>query len=110
MRNRDYFGGTLAGITEKLDYLKGLGVTTVYLCPIFEAAENHRYGTADYEKIDPMLGTREDLTRLCDGLHRRGMRLILDGVFNHTGFVSRYFNGDGFYPELVPLHPMAGRI
>lgn len=99
VRNRDYFGGTLAGITEKLDYLKGLGVTTVYLCPIFEAAENHRYGTADYEKIDPMLGTREDLTRLCDGLHRRGMRLILDGVFNHTGFVSRYFNGDGFYPE-----------
>lgn len=99
VRNRDFFGGTLAGITEKLDYLRSLGVNTVYLCPIFEAAENHRYGTADYEKIDPMLGTQADFARLCDQLHRRGMRLILDGVFNHTGFVSRYFNGDGFYPD-----------
>ena len=100
VRNRDYFGGTLAGITEKLDYLKSLGVDTLYLCPIFEAAENHRYGTADYKKIDPMLGSEEDFSRLCDGLHARGMRLILDGVFNHTGAVSRYFNADGFYPDL----------
>ena len=72
---------------------------TVYLCPIFEAAENHRYGTADYSRIDPMLGTNKDFETLCDQLHKRGMRLMLDGVFNHTGFVSRYFNGDGFYPQ-----------
>lgn len=99
VRNRDFFGGNLAGITEKLDYLASLGVQTVYLCPIFEAAENHRYGTADYSRIDPMLGTNEDFKTLCDQLHRRGMRLMLDGVFNHTGYVSRYFNGDGYYPD-----------
>ena len=73
---------------------------TLYFCPIFEAAENHRYGTADYRSIDPMLGTEEDFSRLCQKAHRLGMRVMLDGVFNHTGFVSRYFNGDGFYPEL----------
>ncbi len=99
VRNRDFFGGDLPGITKKLDYLQSMGVETVYLCPIFEAAENHRYGTADYSRIDPMLGTNEDFKTLCDELHKRGMRLMLDGVFNHTGFVSRYFNGDGFYPE-----------
>ena len=98
VRNRDFFGGSLAGIVEKLPYLKGLGVDTLYLCPIFEAAENHRYGAADYEKIDPMLGTGEDFAALCDGAHALGMRVMLDGVFNHTGFVSKYFNGDGFYP------------
>ena len=99
VRNRDFFGGNLRGIAKKLDYLASLGVETVYLCPIFEAAENHRYGTADYSRIDPMLGTNEDFRKLCDQLHKRGMRLMLDGVFNHTGYVSRYFNGDGFYPD-----------
>ena len=99
VRNRDFFGGDLPGIAQKLDYLQSLGVETVYLCPIFEAAENHRYGTADYSRIDPMLGTNEDFETLCAELHKRGMRLMLDGVFNHTGYVSRYFNGDGFYPE-----------
>ncbi len=96
--NRDFFGGNLAGVEEKLDYLSALGVETIYFCPIFEAAENHRYGTADYHKIDPMLGDEADFRRLCDAAHSRGIRVILDGVFNHTGFVSRYFNGDGFYP------------
>ncbi len=100
IRNRDFFGGSLAGIMEKLDYLEQLGVETLYLCPIFEGAENHRYGTGDYEKIDPMLGTEEDFRTLCAQAHRRGMRVLLDGVFNHTGFVSRYFNGDGSYPDL----------
>ncbi len=100
IRNRDFYGGSLQGVLEKLDYLQNLGVRTLYFCPIFEAAENHRYGTADYQKIDPMLGTEEDFTCLCQEAHRRGMRVMLDGVFNHTGFVSRYFNGDGFYPEL----------
>jgi len=85
---------------EKLDYLKELGVETLYFNPIFEAAENHRYGTADYSRIDPMLGCNEDFSSLCDEAHKRGMRVMLDGVFNHTGYVSRYFNGDGFYPEV----------
>ena len=100
VRNRDFFGGDLRGILEKLDYLRELGVDTLYLNPIFEAAENHRYGTADYHRVDPMLGTNEDFTHLCDEAHRRGMRVVLDGVFNHTGYVSRYFNGDGFYPDV----------
>ena len=100
IRNRDFFGGDFKGITEKLDYLKDLGVETLYFNPIFEAAENHRYGTADYSRIDPMLGTNEDFSRMCEEAHKRGMRVMLDGVFNHTGYVSRYFNGDGFYPEV----------
>lgn len=99
IRNRDFFGGDFQGIIDKLDYLKSLGVETLYFNPIFEAAENHRYGTADYSRVDPMLGTNEDFSRLCREAHRRGMRVMLDGVFNHTGFVSRYFNGDGFYPD-----------
>jgi glycosidase len=97
--NRDFFGGDLAGITSKLDYLAALGVETIYLCPIFEAAENHRYGTADYEAIDPLLGTGADFRALCEAAHGRGMRVLLDGVFNHTGAVSRYFNADGRYPD-----------
>ena len=97
--NRDFFGGNLKGIEEKLPYLASLGVETLYFCPIFEASENHRYGTADYSRIDPMLGTNEDFVRLCDKAHAMGMRILLDGVFNHTGWVSRYFNGDGFYGD-----------
>lgn len=100
IRNRDFFGGDLPGITGKLDYLKGLGVTTVYLNPIFEAASNHRYNTADYLAIDPMLGKEEDFQTLCQEAHKRGMRILLDGVFNHTGSVSRYFNADGSYPDV----------
>ena len=100
IRNRDFFGGDFQGVIDKLDYLKDLGVDTLYFNPIFEAAENHRYGTADYSRVDPMLGTNEDFSRLCSEAHSRGMRVMLDGVFNHTGFVSRYFNGDGFYPEV----------
>lgn len=98
--NRDFFGGSLPGITEKLDYLKGLRVTTLYLNPIFEAASNHRYDTADYRSIDPLLGTEEDFRTLCREAHERGMRVIVDGVFNHTGSNSRYFNAEGYYPEL----------
>ena len=100
VRNRDFFGGSLAGVEEKLDYLQSLGVETLYFCPIFEAAENHRYGTADYERVDPMLGSNEGFKDLCAAARARGIRVMLDGVFNHQGFVSRYFNGDGFYPEL----------
>ena len=94
----DFFGGDLAGITEKLDYLASLGVTTLYLCPIFEASTNHRYDTACYERIDPLLGDEKDFRTLCAEAKRRGIRVLLDGVFNHTGRKSVYFNADSFYP------------
>jgi len=97
VRNRDFFGGSLTGVISRLDYLRSLGVETLYFNPIFEAAENHRYGTGDYDKIDPMLGTNEDFSRLCHEAHERGMRILLDGVFNHVGYVSKYFNGTGEY-------------
>ena len=94
----DFFGGDLVGITEKLDYLASLHVATLYLNPIFEAASNHRYDTADYEAIDPLLGDENDFRTLCAEAKKRGIRIMLDGVFNHTGAKSRYFNADGFYP------------
>ena len=80
----NFFGGTLNGIIEKLDYLQALGVNLLYLTPIFKAATNHRYDTIDYYEIEPMLGTKEDFSKLTEALHQRGMRIILDGVFNHT--------------------------
>ncbi|MBO5666728.1 MAG: glycoside hydrolase family 13 protein, partial [Firmicutes bacterium] len=95
--NNDFFGGNLKGIVEKLAYLEELGVTVIYLNPIFEAFSNHRYDTANYMKIDPMLGVDEDLRTLCEEAKKRGMRVILDGVFNHTGSHSIYFNQDGAY-------------
>lgn len=98
VRNRDFFGGSLQGIISKLDDLAAFGVTTLYLNPIFESASNHRYNTADYLAIDPMLGTEADFRQLCREAKSRGIRVILDGVFNHTGSQSRYFNADGFYP------------
>lgn len=100
IRNRDFFGGNLAGIEEKLEYLQSLGISTIYFCPVFESDSNHRYNTGDYEKIDPMLGTEADFRRLCEKAHQLGMRIMLDGVFNHTGSNSRYFNAEGAYPGL----------
>ena len=97
---RDFFGGDLAGIRGKLPYLRELGVETLYLCPIFEASSNHRYNTGDYRRIDPMLGTEEDFRALCAEAHDLGIRVILDGVFNHNGKDSRYFNADGRYDTL----------
>ena len=96
--NSDYFGGTLKGIQEKLPYLKSLHVTCLYLNPIFEAHSNHRYNTADYTKIDPVLGTEEDFKRLCAAAEKIGIRILLDGVFSHTGSDSVYFNRQGRYP------------
>ena len=95
----DFYGGSLRGIEEKLPYLAELGITALYLNPIFEAASNHRYDTADYTKIDPLLGTEEDFHHLCDSAHEMGIRIILDGVFNHTGCDSIYFNKYGNYPS-----------
>ena len=100
IQNRDFFGGNLAGIEEKLDYFKDMGVSTLYLCPIFESDSNHRYNTGDYDKVDPMLGTEEDLRRLCAKAKEKGIHVMLDGVFNHTGSNSRYFNALGQYPSL----------
>ncbi len=100
VKNRDFFGGSLAGVAAHLDDLAALGVSTLYLCPIFESASNHRYNTADYTRIDPMLGTEEDFRDLCAEAKERGIRILLDGVFNHTGSQSVYFNADGFYPSL----------
>ena len=90
--NNDFYGGTLKGIEEKLSYLKGLGVNVLYLNPIFKAYSNHRYDTCDYKKIDPMLGTEEDFVSLCDSAHKMGVKIILDGVFSHTGSDSIYFD------------------
>lgn len=91
--NNDYFAGDLYGIEQKLPYLKDLGVTCIYLNPIFEANSNHRYDTADYEKIDPLLGTENDLKQLCKiAKEEFGIAVILDGVFSHTGCDSKYFN------------------
>lgn len=95
----DFYGGNLRGIIAKLPYLKRLGVTALYLNPIFEASSNHRYDTNDYLKIDPMLGTEEDFKTLITMLHENDMHLILDGVFNHVGKNSRYFNAGHLYGE-----------
>lgn len=95
----DFYGGTLKGIKEKLPYLQELGVNVIYLNPIFKARSNHRYDTGDYEQIDPLLGTEQDLAELCGAADRLGIRLILDGVFSHTGADSRYFNLYDRYPE-----------
>ena len=99
VRNCDFFGGSLQGILSNLDDLADFGVTVLYLNPVFESASNHRYNTADYRAIDPMLGTEDDFHHLCQEAKRRGIRVILDGVFNHTGSQSRYFNADGFYSD-----------
>lgn len=100
VRNNDYFGGDLDGIAEKLPYLKELGVDYIYLTPIFEAHENHRYNTADYLKVDPLLGTNDDFTNLCKTAAEYGMKVILDGVFSHTGADSVYFNKNGRYDSI----------
>ena len=96
----DFFGGNFNGIREKLDYLEELGVGIIYLSPIFKAFSNHRYDTGDYLKVDELLGTEDDLKRLLDAAHEKGMKVILDGVFNHSGADSLYFNKFGTYDSL----------
>lgn len=95
--NNDFFGGDLKGIQEKLPYLKSLGVNCIYLNPIFEAHSNHRYDTADYGKIDPVLGTEKDFKNLYNEAKKQDIHIILDGVFSHTGDDSVYFNRKGRY-------------
>ena len=97
IRNNDFFGGNLQGIRSKLPYLEELGVTCLYLSPIFAAYSNHKYDTADYTKIDPMFGDEETFRALCREAGERGIRVILDGVFSHTGADSIYFDKEGHY-------------
>lgn len=93
----DFFGGDLAGITAKLDYLKELGVTAIYVNPMMSGCSNHRYDTVDYSSIDPLLGNMEDFKKLVAEMDKRGMHLIMDGVFNHVGDDSIYFDRYGKY-------------
>ena len=97
--NNDFFGGDLAGIIEKLDYIKALGVNTIYMTPIFRAASNHKYDTADYKTIDPAFGTNGDFTKLTTEAAKRGIRVIPDASFNHTGSDSIYFDRFGNYRQ-----------
>ena len=93
----DFFGGNLLGITKKLDYLKELGINLIYLNPIFKSRSNHRYDTGDYKEIDSMLGTEKDFKNLIFEANKRNINIILDGVFNHTGMDSKYFNACNTY-------------
>lgn len=99
--NNDFFGGDLKGIEKKLQYISDLGITCIYINPIFEAHSNHRYDTADYEKIDSLLGNESDLKSLCKKAKEKyGISIILDGVFSHTGCDSKYFNMYNHYDTL----------
>lgn len=98
--NNDFYGGNFRGITEKLDYLVSLGVTLIYLNPISKSFSSHRYDTGDYKVPDPMLGTEEEFRELCYQAHARGLRIILDGVYSHTGSNSPYFNREGAFDSV----------
>ena len=95
--NNDFYGGNFRGITEKLDHIASFGTTVLYLNPITKSFSSHRYDTGDYKTCDPMLGTEADFVTLCDAAHRKGIRIILDGVFSHTGANSLYFDREGSF-------------
>jgi cyclomaltodextrinase / maltogenic alpha-amylase / neopullulanase len=114
-----YQGGDLLGVVEHLDYLTDLGINAIYFNPIFQSGSNHRYHTHDYFQVDPMLGGNAALRELLDAAHTRGIRVVLDGVFNHAsrGFFQFHDileNGadsaylDWFHVEEWPLHPYGG--
>lgn len=96
----DFYGGNLKGIINKLSYLKNLGISIIYLSPIFESQSNHKYDTGDYKKIDPMFGDEETFKKLIEECTKKGISIILDGVFSHTGDDSIYFNKYGNYDSL----------
>lgn len=100
LKNNQFFGGSLWGVIEKLDYLECLSVNCIYLSPIFKAYSNHKYDTGNYREIDEMFGGREAFDALLAECNKRGIKVILDGVFNHTGDDSLYFNRYGKYPSL----------
>jgi glycosidase len=96
-RGRDYFGGDLKGVDQQLDYLAALGITTVYFNPVFDAGSNHSYDTQGYTRIDPYFGTQKDWANLVKHAGQLGMRIVLDGVFNHMSSDSPYFDRYGHY-------------
>ncbi|HHX96388.1 MAG TPA: alpha-glycosidase [Clostridia bacterium] len=96
----NFFGGNLKGVIKKLPYLKELGISIIYFNPIFESPSNHKYDTSDYKKIDPMFGDEALFRELCTQAKEMGIRIILDGVFSHTGSDSIYFNREGNYSEV----------
>ena len=98
--NNDFFGGNFKGITAKMDYFADLGVDILYLNPIGKAFSSHRYDTGDYKTPDPMLGTLADFKAMCDAAHQRGIKVVLDGVYSHTGADSLYFNKKGSFDSL----------
>lgn len=98
--SNDFFGGDIAGIQKKLDYIQSLGVNTLYLNPIASAASNHKYDATDYKAIDPMFGSPQEFDAFTKELKKRKMHLILDGVFNHVGDDSVYFDRYGKYPTV----------
>ena len=100
MKNNRVWGGNLAGITEKLDEIKKLGVSLIYLSPIFLSPSNHRYDTSDYMTVDPIVGDEADLKELIAEGEKRGIGILLDGVFNHTGSDSVYFNKNGRFKSI----------
>jgi len=100
MRNNDFFGGNLYGIIEKLPYLEELGVTCIYLSPVFEADSNHKYDTSNFMSVDSAFGGDEALEKLCKKASKKGIKVILDGVFNHVGSNSVYFNRYGKYDSV----------
>lgn len=100
LENNTFYGGTIYGVLENLDYFVSLGVTLIYLSPIFDAYSNHKYDTADYMTVDCMFGGEDALVCLIDEAKKRGIGILLDGVFNHTGSDSIYFNKKGRYPSL----------
>ncbi len=100
MHNNTFYGGTLRSAEKRLDYVKSLGVNIIYLSPIFESPSNHKYDTADYMRTDSMFGSDEALRAFLKSAKKRGISVILDGVFNHTGADSIYFNRYGNYDSL----------
>ena len=98
--NNDFYGGNFKGITAKMEYIASLGTTILYLNPISKSFSSHRYDTGDYKVPDPMLGTMEDFREMVDAAHKHGIKVILDGVYSHTGSNSRYFNKDGAFEEV----------
>ncbi len=100
VKNNVFFGGDLYGIIEKLPYIASLGASTIYLSPVFDAASNHKYDTADYLSVDVMFGGDDALRELCSEAKKYGIGIMLDGVFNHTGSDSIYFNKEGKYDSI----------
>lgn len=88
---KGFYGGDLPGITEKLDYLQDLGINSIYLTPIFQSPSNHKYDTIDYEEVDAMFGTNRDLKELVESAHKRGIKILLDAVFNHCSCLCKQF-------------------